>query len=1098
MSKSCNNNIELKRNGTGQNQRFVDALDPDSVELFDFRLEDWMAFAYNFANHVNYFAPENNVSGNWQDFFLTKNQIEKILGETVPQHKLSPHLTLFVCFICLLRRSQKRLNGLTKRHLDFYYKEVLNLSNKTASPDSVHILFELAKNASDVKIEQNTKLKAGRDKSGKNLVYKTTEEIILNQAKVAGFKNVYHLKDKYLFKDDYFGCSEVANSYDGNGKSFPNDEIKWWPFGHPFFPVDKYFEKDYPRMADARVGFAIASPVLQLEKGKREITFKISIAENIPGKITASEIEDALTVYLSGEKKWLQAVFRPVGQSFISGNEINIVVTLDANADPVVNYNSEKLLENFTTSFPVARFIFKNGINDEKHEGYKLYKLLVEKTVTNIEISVDVSEIIDAEIENDQGKLDASKPFFPFGSIPGVGSGLLIHCNEAANKEWTKITAKLKWKDTPDSFRQQYWAYREEYLTDLSKKVYNLQTEYPAGFDEDLGTLLINSDSDFRANVELRADNGTLINKGNSNITLFNPSSGGGFEAGFDVIRTIPQNKFATKSNNLPQDYKKWEQAIQDKKLSDNQRVSDFKNNKPKQIPQDGYLKIILKSSFYHDIFPRIFAVAMSKGESTTLIPNSPYTPQVESILLSYQATASQKIRFEDLGSDQENKEAYNNAKIELFHEHPFGQSEQHSYLKKLQDFLAIDNSINCKLLPTHTGGSLFIAVENAESLQSICLLTQVLEGSENPEPDNEFETGEKLQWYILCNEEWKPLNKDYITFDNTDNFLKSGIIKFTIPKEATKNNKRIPGNYFWLRVHNTKDFDTICQVIDIQAQAVLAQFSDNNNDLAHLKNGIEAKTISKLVERIATVKKVEQPYNSFDGKLPESDSDFYRRVSERLRHKQRAITIWDYEHLVLQKFPKIYKVNCLRHTSNDCFLSPGNVTVIVIPNIQKKNVFDIYQPRISKGNLNEIQSFINGINTLHVNATVENPQYEEVMAELSVKFYKGFDENYYLKQLQKDIAKFLAPWAFEKTASINFGIVLHESSMIQFIENLGYVDYIKNFNLSKQLPENDKKGVKQFVKARKIIPSSAKVILTSIKYEEHKVSSISNSECNN
>jgi YD repeat-containing protein len=59
-------------------------------------------------------------------------------------------------------------------------------------------------------------------------------------------------------------------------------------------------------------------------------------------------------------------------------------------------------------------------------------------------------------------------------------------------------------------------------------------------------------------------------------------------------------------------------------------------------------------------------------------------------------------------------------------------------------------------------------------------------------------------------------------------------------------------------------------------------------------------------------------PYDSFGGRVAEDDSTFYTRVSERLRHKDRAITLFDYERLVLEEFPEIYKVRCLNHTVVD------------------------------------------------------------------------------------------------------------------------------------------------------------------------------------
>jgi hypothetical protein len=69
-------------------------------------------------------------------------------------------------------------------------------------------------------------------------------------------------------------------------------------------------------------------------------------------------------------------------------------------------------------------------------------------------------------------------------------------------------------------------------------------------------------------------------------------------------------------------------------------------------------------------------------------------------------------------------------------------------------------------------------------------------------------------------------------------------------------------------------------------------------------------------------------PYPSFGGRVTEDNAEFYNRVSERLRHKDRAITIFDYERLVLESFPDIYRVKCIDHTDEGCELAPGHVLV--------------------------------------------------------------------------------------------------------------------------------------------------------------------------
>jgi len=150
-------------------------------------------------------------------------------------------------------------------------------------------------------------------------------------------------------------------------------------------------------------------------------------------------------------------------------------------------------------------------------------------------------------------------------------------------------------------------------------------------------------------------------------------------------------------------------------------------------------------------------------------------------------------------------------------------------------------------------------------------------------------------------------------------------------------------------------------------------------------------------------------------------------------------------------------------------------VTIVVIPDIQNRNVFDLYEPRVSKATLNKIQAHIGQLNSLHVNAVVINPEYEPVEISLKVRFHVGFDENYYKKVLQEDITKLLSPWAFERTIDLNFGTELHKSIVISYIEKLSYVDYIADLKMKH-------KG--EFKSS--VSPSGPKAILVSAK--EHPV----------
>ncbi|MDO8952307.1 MAG: baseplate J/gp47 family protein, partial [Draconibacterium sp.] len=1033
---NCGKDILIAREGTEQQRRFIDALSPEYFKLNEFSLNDWMQFAYNFARQVNYFGTTDseNKSGNWQDFFNTDKNLQDFLKafdadtETIlPESKnITPHLALFISFLTLLKISQKRFNNLTKKHLDFYYSQILNIQKLPATPDKVHVIFELAKNILDTKIDQNTELDGGKDESGKKRLYKTTEELVTNQIKVSQLKSVYNDHEHSKIK-----AAEVANSLDGTGTAFPEGEEKWWPFGYSEDKVE--FEKagkelTFPPLKDARLGFAVSGEILELQEGERNIQISVEFDSALNPAVLDS-LRTNLEIYCSGEKKWLgpfqlndkedKAIFKSGLES--SNKILKLAFQVPREEKPIVGYNATVLGENFNTGFPVCRILIKT----QNIEGHALYRNLVEKQIKTISVNVDVKGVKSLLLESDIGTLNAAKPFYPFSTLPVKNSKFYINYPELFKKDWTNIDVDIDWKNTPDNFKDLYYAYRESYrykvtpsvfiskmgefnvieakLIDKIQPVEAIKANVLADAIAQSTTkvfnliekdLIVESDSYFKADVEIKHKE--EWETATSKLTLFTKN--------VDVYQT----SFSVTNSGY---------------LAD----------------KNGPVRLSLNQSFLHELFPRIYALAFSSEEKGSLIPNEPYTPMVETISLDYSAKTSAI-----LGTTEKD---YNDNQLFLFHEHPFGQSEEHPYLKSNADFLT---SINLNLVPTYCkGGELYIGLEKVKNLQQVSLLVQVLEGSENTLKDS-FTGNQKVEWSVLCSNEWKSLDSNYMVSNDTDNFLKSGIVKFAVPKEATDDNSILSEKLVWIRAKIHKDFDAVCKTIAILAQAVLSEFSDNGNDLLHLQNGLEAKTISKLVQRVSTVKGVSQPFSSFGGVQVESDEAYYRRISERLRHKNRAITLWDYENIILQQFPEIYKVKCLNHSSETSFLSPGKVLLVVIPDIINKNVFDIFQPRVSKATLNKIQEHVNLLNTLHVNAKVINPDYEEVKVDLKVKFHKGFDENYYQRVLNEDIKRFLSPWAYGVPGSIRFGTTLHRSFIINYIEKLEYVDYVEDVKLIK------------------------------------------------
>ncbi|WP_253907986.1 hypothetical protein [Arthrobacter sp. H20] len=209
-------------------------------------------------------------------------------------------------------------------------------------------------------------------------------------------------------------------------------------------------------------------------------------------------------------------------------------------------------------------------------------------------------------------------------------------------------------------------------------------------------------------------------------------------------------------------------------------------------------------------------------------------------------------------------------------------------------------------------------------------------------------------------------------------------------------------------------------------------------------------------------MKSVAQPFPTFGGRPLETDGGFAARASERLRHKNRAITLWDYEHLILEAFPAVFQARCLNHTQYEPSssgsgvyreLAAGHVTVVTIPDLAVPNPRDPLRPFTSLRVLGEIESFLTRRMSCFARLHVRNPQFEEVRVDLRVRFRSGVDEAFHTTRLKREMTQFLSPWAFRGDARPTFNGTVHKSVLVNFVEERSYVDFVSDVRLFRRLP---------------------------------------------
>jgi len=737
------------------------------------------------------------------------------------------------------------------------------------------------------------------------------------------------------------------------------------------------------------------------------------------------------------------------------------------------------------SDWPIIKTLIKNvtdanGLMSSSYNSLKSLKLI------GADIKVAAYGMKNIVVQNDSAILDNSKEIQPFTTRPYKGSYFYVGSREVFQKKLDLVGVQLEWAGKPANFATHYTNYITTGITDQSFRV-NAEL-----LNAGIYQRMVNGDN---RNLFSNDFMGKTIIALGSVFEEEDEDEGGG-------VGVEKGEGLTVKSLNLRKDSKilaaGLSQGFELNKLKRDPFLPDF--TQVDSNMRRGFLRFnLFQQDFLHDEYPmalmKLTIGATQPITDVSKLIKEPYTPKLKNTSLFY--ISSERTLF---GPNQ-----YNATIEHFYHITPFGYEK-----------LAIDKESEVFLLPRftnvadsfYTQGNLFIGLKDAKPEQKVNILFQVLEGS----GDNRYAPPD-IEWSYLVNNEWqlfRPFEiEDHTRADESSrkSLLKSGIVEFSLPKWITsKDSTILDSTLLWIKavaqenpaiVTNSNlqqgipKIAALPDLVAVIAQAGIVEFKNQGNSLSHLALPLPAKTISKFIDSRAAIKSVSQPYYSFDGRLPEDNNQFYRRISERLRHKNRAICIWDYERLVLEQYPQVHKVKCLNHTNllADRELAPGFVTISVIPDLRNKNAANKLEPRVPIGLLDEIKLFLKKRTNLFVASTyqpatgpeldylqVMNPLYEQIKVNTCVRFHKGVDVAYYKYVLNDELKKFLSPWAFDSNSEINFGSSLHKSAVLNFIEERKYVDVVLGFSV---IHYRDGQPVPT-LDADHIIPTTSRSIFTS------------------
>ncbi|MEX6627293.1 hypothetical protein [Tenacibaculum salmonis] len=911
-----------------------------------------------------------------------------------------PNNAMYITFSLLFKKVQDQINQIGQRHLDFYYKDVLQQVPSKGIATQTVVYFQLHTKSKEILIPEKTALTAGKlFDSKKDILFETTKPLLASPIEISTLQTLYFNKSPFIKIGTNFPtisniiknnliCNKISAKNIANKSLFGADE-------------DSIIDSGISSKITTDVGFMIGSQVLFLEEGQREIRITFTL-EKESSKNTFWKLLDEIVL---NKKLPLDVIFNTVFEdAFV------ISYTTSVNWETINSYSVKFNREANTFSL---HFIVENTAppisvlaSDKKYDWPMIkvvldeyapvyvYSFLKDLKLEKATIDVNVTDIKNLSVYNNIGKMPLTKVFNLFGSAAKIGDYLLVGKSELFKKELSNVNINIEWEVVPldyGGFETYYKGYSEKFTnTSFRVDVTGLSNGYWLPTEEDK----------------------------KENISLFDTISVV-TEEGYNS-EIISKNKTIKLSNldkyQLPKNYT----------LQDPVPYNIHTNS--------GFLKLTLiapNNAFGKEVYQQNYintATYNAKNNESLPLPNKAFIPKVKRLTLDY--IASDAIYFNNNFNDITDEITGN-----YIHLTPFGREK------------TVDNSKVSKntIISNFDGeGYLYLKLDKIEEESTVSLFFDL-----NNNTSQYSKASNNIIFEYLKIDVWGTLPKKNIISDGTDQLSKSGIIEILIP-----NNVLSVGNQeFSLRFVAKKEAYKYPIINGIHPNAVIASCTSNDENVIGKK--VAAESIIKVVNKITAIKKVVQPTASFGGKIPTTPELFYTEVSERLRHKDRALTVWDYEHLILQYFHEIIAVKC---TNLNQFFKPqaGKITLIVLSNKWKH-----YKHHYFNGNeLDAIHQFIKKKSNSFIKIKVINPTVEWLLVTCIVEFEAKDQGGYYLNALNTELCEYLCPITHEDSTAVQgIGTTIVPRMLKSYLENLSYIESIKKLEIEHII----KKGLDDF-----------------------------------
>ena len=966
----------------------------------------------------------------------------------------SPHIGLLLSFFKLLKNVQLDLNELTRKHLDYYYLDILQQKKKKLSPGSAILGLQLHQGMNEFVIPEGEKCEFVFEGNQK-LTFRTSTGLQLNKAEISDIITLYK-SENYPFYDEYDENDFSYNIiYDADIQKEGIRQMRADFSGNREFPAtfgeeQLHSDAEEKSIRLSKIGILLSSPTLILEQGRQEIilTFQFSpssfaktirkldglIYQEIREELDQTEIDeesavfirirervkrdffdDAFKLSITGENGWNEITSFKVSTGKMSEPALAFEINLNRHQNKLVSYDQTIHQAEYRSDWPCIKIELNNDAR------YHPYQVLRHAVIEQIMIKANVWDVSNLYLANSTGNLDHSVPFMPFGPVPDLGSFLQIQNPVILQKNLSELEFSINWSGLP----QNQYGFENHYQA------------YPGKIGND----------SFKMNIAQTR---------NSSMQAGTPDQ-------------QEENLFKTRND----------KTENETRIKLNPDLFVFKNQidqtakKPDESAHSVFMVLTNPEiAFGHQAFTKLYADAAihnSRFKRRQLeLPNQPYTPVMESLTVDYSNTAREVMH---------RKQNEKTSDISLIHLYPFGHVQVFPGPVKSESFF---------LPQIEHKGNLFISLKQIKPGDIVSIGFEFI----HAEYIHSVINVPEVHWEYLSNNEWLQLG-EFLLEDTTTGLVKSGIVKIEIPYSIQFDNTRLSPGKFWLRAayDGTEILNSRIKNVFAQAVSVISDPSE-----AEPPEGIEAtRKLDKIsFPGLKGIGKISGPFALIINPRCENEDSFYNRVSEQLRHKNRAVSNWDVERIILDKFKQIEKVRVFGRNNRSGELVKGStMQIVLIPKNKIGTTTNTSKNKVDYPTLIEVKNYISKLVSPYVKVEVSNPVYEKLKVRCQVKFNDFQKRGSLRNTLNNELINYLSPDLETIFQGKGFDESFSKTEILNFIESRPYVDYVTQFSVLQLVEVQGKYKIidtARKIEIKQLHTISAYAILTSANQHQIEV----------